>query len=369
YIVTATINGCSMKDTTVVTVFPITPTPTAGNTGPYCTGSDIQLTASTVAGASYTWTGPNSFSASTQNPQITPANATTAGVYTVYATANGCNSGTSNTNVTVVNGPTVNIYPSPNDTICGSPSGSATFTAVPAGSTGHSYQWYKNGIAITGATNSSYAATGILTGDEYSVKLIPGAGAPCTTPVNSNKIQMTVMPYIVPAVDITVSPDSNVWSGVMLTFTATVANAGNSPKYQWKLNGTNITGALSNTWGASNLSDKDKVSCEVTSSYICPQPQKVMSNVIGLRIKTGINNLEASNVKIYPNPTQTTLTVEGVARGTKIQLKDVLGRQVLHTTATQSKTVLNTAQLTAGNYLLILTTTDGEVMTAKVVKD
>ncbi|HLO72281.1 MAG TPA: hypothetical protein VK167_15505, partial [Flavipsychrobacter sp.] len=43
YIVTATINGCSMKDTTVVTVFPITPTPTAGNTGPYCTGSDIQL--------------------------------------------------------------------------------------------------------------------------------------------------------------------------------------------------------------------------------------------------------------------------------------------------------------------------------------
>jgi hypothetical protein len=52
-----------------------------------------------------------------------------------------------------------------------------------------------------------------------------------------------------------------------------------------------------------------------------------------------------------------------------IQLKDVLGRQVIHTIATANKTVLHTAQLTAGNYLLILTTADGEVMTEKVVKE
>lgn len=177
------------------------------------------------------------------------------------------------------------------------------------------------------------------------------------------------MPYITPTVSISVTPDSTAWSGLMLTFTATATNAGNNPKYQWKVNGVSMTGATSSTWGASNLNDKDKVTCEVTSSYICPQPQKVTSNTITLKVKTGINNTITDNIRIYPNPTQTTLTVEGVMNGTIIQLKDVLGRQVLHTTATNNKTVLNTTQLTAGNYLLILTTTDGKVMTEKVVKE
>lgn len=369
YIVTATLNGCSRKDTTVVTVFPTTPTPTAGNTGPYCVGSDIQLTATTVPGATYTWSGP-SFSSTDQNPLIQTGTLANAGTYTVYATANGCNSGTSNTTVSVVNGPSVSIYPSPRDTVCGSPTGSATFvaTAVNPGGT-PSYQWYKNGVQIATTTSNTYTATGIQTGDAYYAKLVPGSGAACTTPVNSNKITMTVMPYVTPTVSISVSPDSTAWSGVMLTFTATTTNAGNKPSYQWKLNGVNVNGALSNVWGASNLNDKDKVTCEVTSSYICPQPQKVTSNVITLKIKTGINNLSQHNISIYPNPTQTTLTVEGVAKGTMLQLKDVLGRQVINTTSTQTKTVLNTAQLSAGNYLLILTTTDGEVMTEKVVKE
>lgn len=369
YIVTATLNGCSRKDTTVVTVYPTTPTPTAGNTGPYCVGSDIQLTASAVPGATYTWSGP-SFSSTDRNPLIQTGTLANAGSYTVYAIANGCNSGTSSTTVSVVNGPSVSIYPSPRDTICGSPTGSATFVATavnPGGSP--SYQWYKNGTLVTTTISNTYAATGIQTGDVFYAKLVPGTGAACNTPVNSNQINMTVMPYITPSVSISVSPDSTTWSGVMLTFTATVTNAGNNPKYQWKVNGVSMVGATSSTWGAATLNDNDKVTCEVTSSYICPQPQKVTSNVITLKVKTGINNLAANNISIYPNPTQTTLTVEGVTKGTIIQLKDVLGRQVIYTTAAQTKTVLNTSQLTAGNYLLVLTTTTGEVLTEKVVKE
>ncbi|MFN4246713.1 MAG: hypothetical protein ACK4EY_03270, partial [Flavipsychrobacter sp.] len=231
YIVTATLNGCSRKDTTAVTVYPTTPTPTAGNTGPYCVGSDIQLTASTVIGATYTWSGP-SFSSTDQNPLIATGTLVNAGSYTVYATANGCNSGTSSTTVSVVNGPSVNIYPSPRDTVCGSPTGSATFvaTAINPGGT-PSYQWYKNGTLATTTISNTYTATGIQTGDVFYTKLVPGTGAACTTPVNSNKITMTVMPYIAPSVSISVSPDSTVWSGVMLTFTATATNAGNNPKY------------------------------------------------------------------------------------------------------------------------------------------
>jgi len=370
YIVTITNANCISKDTAIVVVDSTPIAITAGNNGPLCVGSDLQLTASnTTAGATYNWSGP-SFSNTTQNPTINNVGLANAGVYSVYASLGNCNTATATTTVSVVNGPSVNIYPSPNDSICGNTTGSATFVATainPGGSP--SYQWYKNGTLVTTTISNTYTATGIQKGDVFYTKLVPGTGAACNTAVNSNQITMTVMPYLTPSVSISVSPDSTAWSGLMLTFTAKAVNAGNKPTYQWKVNGVSMTGATSNTWGASNLNDKDKVTCEVTSSYICPQPQKVTSNVIGIKIKTGVYNLKSNNISIYPNPTQTTLTVEGVAKGTMIQLKDVLGRQVIHATATQTKTVLNTTQLTAGNYLLILTTTDGEVMTEKVVKE
>lgn len=61
----------------------------AGNNGPVCTGSTLDLTANTVSGATYSWTGPNGFSSSAQNPSLafTP---TEAGVYTVQVFSGGC---------------------------------------------------------------------------------------------------------------------------------------------------------------------------------------------------------------------------------------------------------------------------------------
>src|ERR1019366_7348712 len=50
-----------------------TPPTTAGNSGPICAGSTLNLTASTVADATYNWTGPNGFTSSDQNPSIASA--------------------------------------------------------------------------------------------------------------------------------------------------------------------------------------------------------------------------------------------------------------------------------------------------------
>jgi Lamin Tail Domain len=74
-----------------------TPTPTALNDGPLCEGATLQLTATTVAGASYSWTGPNGFTSSLQNPAIPSAPAAAAGTYTV--TVNGCTSATTTATV------------------------------------------------------------------------------------------------------------------------------------------------------------------------------------------------------------------------------------------------------------------------------
>jgi hypothetical protein len=77
------------------------PAPTAGNSGPVCNRQTLNLTASTIAGASYAWTGPNGFSSSQQNPSI--ANATTAasGSYSVSATVNGVTGPAGTTSATV----------------------------------------------------------------------------------------------------------------------------------------------------------------------------------------------------------------------------------------------------------------------------
>ncbi len=61
----------------------------AGNNGPVCAGSTINLSATTVAGATYAWSGPNAFSSTAQNPTFSYT-AANAGVYTLQVTASGC---------------------------------------------------------------------------------------------------------------------------------------------------------------------------------------------------------------------------------------------------------------------------------------
>src|SRR4029078_7493292 len=86
--VTVTVSGCtSAAGSTSVVVNPIPATPTASNGGPYCTGATVQLSPPTVSGATYSWTGPNGFVSSLQNPT-----ATDAGTYFVTVTVSGCTS-------------------------------------------------------------------------------------------------------------------------------------------------------------------------------------------------------------------------------------------------------------------------------------
>jgi hypothetical protein len=84
-----------------ITINPSPATPIAGNTGPYAVGQTITLTASTVPGATYSWTGPLGFASTQQNPTI--ANATTAmsGTYSVTAIIGDCTSAAATTAVSV----------------------------------------------------------------------------------------------------------------------------------------------------------------------------------------------------------------------------------------------------------------------------
>ena len=77
------------------------PAPTAGDNSPIYQGMTLNLTASTVASASYSWTGPNGFSSALQNPSIPSATTAASGTYSVTASIGGCTSAAGTTTVTV----------------------------------------------------------------------------------------------------------------------------------------------------------------------------------------------------------------------------------------------------------------------------
>ncbi|HEY9177158.1 MAG TPA: hypothetical protein VIN07_05685, partial [Flavipsychrobacter sp.] len=92
YVATLNLNGCLYKDSTYATVNPIPATPNVSYSNPMCVGETLQLNASTVIGATYSWTGVGGFNANTQNPTRSNMQFGDTGTYSVTATVNGCTS-------------------------------------------------------------------------------------------------------------------------------------------------------------------------------------------------------------------------------------------------------------------------------------
>ena len=92
----ATSNGAA-----TLTVNTLPSTPTASNDGPVCAGLTLSLSTPTVSGATYAWTGPNSFASTQQNPTILNATTAATGTYNVTITVDGCTSVAGSTVATV----------------------------------------------------------------------------------------------------------------------------------------------------------------------------------------------------------------------------------------------------------------------------
>ena len=91
------VNTCGSSPvprTIAVTVNP-TPFVTAGSNAPVCAGTALNLTATNTGGPTYSWTGPNSFTSSLQNPSIASYIPGAAGTYTVQTTLGTCTASSS----------------------------------------------------------------------------------------------------------------------------------------------------------------------------------------------------------------------------------------------------------------------------------
>jgi beta-glucanase (GH16 family) len=139
YVVSAVILGCESTNSAFVTATPACsppPAPTVGNNGPVWAGMTLNLTASTVPGATYSWTGPNGFNSADQNPSIPSATTNASGLFLVTAATGGCTSAPAGTTVTVNPPASVTIQSLAGDIILSWPAGmlqSATNVSGPWG--------------------------------------------------------------------------------------------------------------------------------------------------------------------------------------------------------------------------------------------
>jgi gliding motility-associated-like protein len=175
YTLTATdLFGCTSTQNSVITVIASgLSVPNASNNGPVCIGQTINLSTPTVAGATYSWTGPNGFISTLQNPTIANATAANAGVYEVTYSAGGCTSSPGSTTV-VITPPDNATFSYTSGTFCQNGSASptvstpgGTFTATPMG------------ISINSSTG--VINLGLSSAGNYSITYTTAGGCPSST--------------------------------------------------------------------------------------------------------------------------------------------------------------------------------------------
>jgi hypothetical protein len=114
------------------------------------------------------------------------------------------------------------------------------------------------------------------------------------------KLSVTVLAgtaAVAPSVTIAANPGNTICNGTSVSFTATPTNGGNTPSYQWKLNGANV-GTNSNTYQNAALANGSKVTCVMTSSLACANPATATSNEITMTVTAAV----APSVTIAANP-------------------------------------------------------------------
>lgn len=191
----------------------------------FCVGGSQVLTV--TGGTSYQWYKNGTAIAGATASTYT---ATTAGTYTANIIIGICIGNSSNSaTVTVTSLPTGTISPS-TLTICEGSSAALTVTG------GTSYQWFKNGVAISGATAASYNASSDGT---YTADIIAGT---CRNAA-SNSAVVSLVP--VPTGSITPS------SASICTGTNQVLTASGGGTYKWYKDGVIINGATAATYTAS----------------------------------------------------------------------------------------------------------------------
>ncbi len=343
YVVTGTAaNGCSNTDTVIVNVRDLT---IASITPVICKGVADTLTA--PSGSNYQWK-KNGGAMSGKTSRV--ISLTVIGSYTVTYTDSLCGLKTTPAVVlTLTTPPTKPILAATKAAMC--PGDTTTLYAT---TSSFKFIWLLGSTTtiLSGATSLNYHTATIGT---YYIKAVDSFG--CRSAVSGAKvIKASVVPI----------PAMTVANGTLGSKKLTCTN--NSGTYQWRLNGSSITGATAKTYtatqsGSYSVRFTNGAGCAATTA-----DTTLTINYTGPKMSqealTVMNNQE--DIKVYPNPSSDIFFIEA-SEATKAIVTDLQGSKVLETNDTHQ---INLKENPSGIYFLQLMNEEGMLFkTEKLIKE
>jgi hypothetical protein len=274
--------------------------------------------------------------------------ATAAGAYYVVVSADDGSVTSANAVVTLTTAPVITAQPSSATILTGT---SQALTVAAEGS-GLAYQWYKDGVAIDGATAATYSASAA---GSYSVSVTNTAGA-----ATSIAAVIAVSPNVTAPVITTQPLAQTVNAGTGAAFSVVVN--GVSVAYQWYRNDTPIAGATGRTYtittANANSAGTYKVAVTNTAGTATSAGVALAVNVLSAGTNTAnvvaaanafLATLSADQKTVATDATSSTTVLFDYSLANAIQWTNLPGNR--HGLRLNT-TTLSTAQLAAANAVI-----------------
>lgn len=176
-----------------------------------------------------------------------------------------------------------------------------------------------------GATGTSFTVSNPVTGDVIGFQMTSSAVCPTPPVVTATPITITVLPPVVPGININTqfSTAPTVCAATQLNFTANITGGGTTPVYQWRRNGT-VVGTNAPTYSATNWVSGETVQATLTSNAQCATPPTQNSNLVTVTVTPNVTpsisiTASPSTTFVQGQPVTFTATVTGGGPSPSIQ--------------------------------------------------
>ena len=187
-------NNCASNEVGPFILSDPTPpaTPVIPAVAPLCSGTTLNLSVNTIAGATYQWSGPNAFNASVQNPTRSSVTLADDGVYQVTATVSGCTSPPASVTVTIHPTPVINAI-TYNTPLCSG----GTLNLQSGTSFSGGISWYWTGPASFNSNVANPSIPNLTTANSGTYKVVAVANTGnCASDTQQATIQVQLTPVI-----------------------------------------------------------------------------------------------------------------------------------------------------------------------------
>lgn len=253
---------------------------------PSCEGEILQLNASTIVDATYTWTGPNGFTSNLRTPTIVGVRPEHSGWYSVRAETISETFKATDSITVFPRAKQVGILAQQLDSC-----GQQTFELKTFGGDFSSFRWYLNGSSITRSDTSNFFPfkTGV-----YMVQAFDSNGCESFAP----PVFIDMEPDSVPTISFLTNPD-RLKSSPAVT-------------YQWYINNLIVAGGDQQTLplfinGTYRVKTSNSGGCTLYSNTIVVNRESLADIPLSNFIKNGVVYLPSSNtayntINVHPNP-------------------------------------------------------------------